>query len=112
MKIVVPRELIPFQRLLEQSCTKDVFDQALESVDENEYFYSDQFLKQLLVNRNSLSQLPNETLQKLVDGSERLDRQSTYVVEEDLNDDCFLEYKEGKGSVTFYVSYVFQQEKR
>ena len=80
MKIVVPRELIPFQRLLEQSCTKDVFDQALESVDENEYFYSDQFLKQRLVNRNSLSQLPNETLQKLVDGFERLDRQSTYVV--------------------------------
>ena len=94
MKIVVQRELIPFRTLLKESHTKEVYDHALNHVlTGKEHYYSDSFLEHRLVNRNVLWQLPQESVDEITDGFQRLDRQCPYVVEAELDDDCFMEFR-------------------
>lgn len=94
MKIVVQRELIPFRELLKESYTKEVYDHAMSHVTQGkEHYYSDAFLAQRLVSRTVLWNLPQESVEEMIEGFQRLDRQCPYVIDAQLDQDCFMEFR-------------------
>lgn len=94
MKIVVQRELIPFRELLKESYTKEVYDHAMSHVTQGkEHYYSDAFLAQRLFSRTVLWNLPQESMEEMIEGFQRLDRQCPYVIDEQLDQDCFMEFR-------------------
>ena len=94
MKLVVQRELIPFRALLKETYAREVYDQAMEHVKTGrEHYYNESFLGHCLVSRSVLHQLPRESFDEMMEGFQRLDSQCPYVMEGELDDDCFMEFR-------------------
>ncbi|MGM9941965.1 MAG: hypothetical protein ACI32N_08275 [Bulleidia sp.] len=94
LKIITPRALIPFQDLLQEPNTKQVYDAAMSHVKKDLHpWYVEPFIHQRLADRTIAWGLPDETLDQLRDEFERLDHQCPYVLEGEVESGRFLEYR-------------------